>query len=142
MATRLERAIDRGTKQPDRTVTYCFIADGEKTASPVGKVVSHGFNAYEKAQLEAAFADYSTFTNLHFQEVTDASVADLYSATYKDTRTSLGAMGPPGYGNSAGHGAFNYRGVGWDRDQPGTGGLEKGGYGYITIIHEVGHGLG
>ncbi len=142
MATRLERAIDWGTKLPDRTVTYSFVPKGEKTPSPVGKVVSHGFNAYEKAQFEAAFAQFASFTNLRFREVDEASVADLYVSTYKETRTSLGAMGPPGYGDSAGYGAFNYRGIGWDRDQPGTGGLEKGGYGYITIIHELGHGLG
>ena len=51
-------------------------------------------------------------------------------------------MGPPGYAMSGGFGAFNYEGVGWDYRSPGTGGLEQGGFGFVTIIHELGHGLG
>ena len=142
MATRLERGIDWGTKLPDRKVTYGFIPEGDKAPSPFGKMTSEGFDAYEKAQFKLAFKIFATFTDLRFRQVEPASNADLYLLTYDGQRTSLGAMGPPGYPGASGYGAFNHRGYGWDEDEQGTGGLEQGGYGFVTIIHELGHGLG
>ena len=142
MATRLERSIDWGTKLKGLEVTYRFVDKGEKSPSPFGKVVSAGFGAYEKAQFKEAFKLFASFTDLRFRQVGDASVADLSLTSFKDDQNSLGAMGPPGYGLSAGYGAFNYRGIGWDYQEPGSGGLEQGGFGFITIIHELGHGLG
>jgi serralysin len=39
------------------------------------------------------------------------------------------------------HGYFNYQATGWDEDNP-AGGLRVGGYGFATLVHELGHGLG
>ena len=142
MATRLERSIDWGTKLKGLEVTYRFVDKGEKSPSPFGNVVSVGFGAYEKAQFKEAFKLFASFTDLRFRQVGDATVADLSLTSFKDDKHSLGAMGPPGYGMSAGYGAFNYRGIGWDDQDPGSGALEQGGFGFITIIHELGHGLG
>lgn len=142
MATRLARAIDWGTKLSGFEVTYYFAGSGEKTLSPFGKIVSAGFSAYEKAQFKQAFKLYASFTDLKFRQVKDPSAADFILATYEDGKTSLGAMGPPGYGLYSGYGVFNYRGIGWDNQEPGQGGLEQGGYGFVTVIHELGHGLG
>ena len=44
-------------------------------------------------------------------------------------------------GNTYAHGYFNYEGFGWD-DSNSNGGLNVGGNGYWTLIHELGHGLG
>jgi len=143
MATRLERSIDWGTKlSGGNEVTYRFVPKGEKSPSPDGRVVSAGFNAYEKAQFKEAFKLVASYTDLRFRKVGEASAADLSFTSVEDDEDWLGAMGPPGYGLSAGYGAFNHLGVGWDNLEPGTGGLEQGGYGFVTIIHELGHGLG
>jgi serralysin len=61
----------------------------------------------------------------------------------------------PAFGGSAGslglhytpdspapvNGYFNYQGYGWDETST-TGGLQVGGLGYLTLVHELGHGLG
>lgn len=138
----LERSIDWGTKLSGSEVTYYFAGAGEKSLSPFGKIVSAGFTAYEKAQFKLAFKLYAAVTDLRFRQVKDASAADFILATYEDGESTLGAMGPPGYGVYSGYGAFNYRGIGWDYQEPGQGGLEQGGFGFVTIIHELGHGLG
>ncbi len=142
MATRLVRSIDWGTKVHDGRVTYVFTEEGRETQSPFGKIVSAGFVDYEKAQFKAAFKLFASFTDLHFHEVKALAKADLRLATFRGESTTLGAMGPPGYPGSGGVGAFNYDGLGWDYRSPGTGGLEQGGFGFVTIIHELGHGLG
>jgi serralysin len=142
MTTRLMRSVDWGTEVPDREITYTFTRDGGQTQSPFGKIVSAGFVGYEKAQFKAAFKLFASFTDLHFHEVKNPARADFRLATFRSESDVLGAMGPPGYGRSGGFGAFNYEGLGWDYRSPGTGGLEQGGFGFITIIHELGHGLG
>ncbi len=142
MATRLERAIDWGTKLKGPEVTYRFVDKGETSPTAFGKVVSKGFGAYEKAQFKEALKLYASFTDLRFRQEGGSSDSDLSFTSYKDDKNSLGAMGPPGYGLSGGYGAFNYRGIGWDYQEPGSGGLEQGGFGFVTIIHELGHGLG
>jgi len=142
MASRLERGIDWGTKLPGLTVTYHFAKAGGTYKSHSGKIESVGFNAYEKQQFKLAFAQYEAFTKLKFKAVGKAKKADWVLIGHEgEEGAALGSMGPPGF-KHAGVGAFNVTGDGWDRDQPGTGGLEVGGYGYITIVHELGHGLG
>ncbi|HET7717994.1 MAG TPA: M10 family metallopeptidase [Bauldia sp.] len=142
MATTLMRGIDWGTRLPDRKVTYAFVDQGISIDSPFGKIVSAGFVGYEKQQFRKAFELYASFTKLRFKEVAELEDADFRLLTFRTDSTLLGAMGPPGFARSAGVGAFNYAGLGWDYQLPGEGGLEQGGFGFITIIHEVGHGLG
>jgi hypothetical protein len=38
-------------------------------------------------------------------------------------------------------GFFSHTSGGWDEKNP-NGGLEQGGLGFVTLIHELGHGLG
>ena len=52
----------------------------------------------------------------------------------------LGAFELP-HGGGTSNGFFNHRGSGWDETDP-SGGLEQGGYAFVTMIHELGHGLG
>ncbi|MCB1501751.1 MAG: M10 family metallopeptidase C-terminal domain-containing protein [Bauldia sp.] len=142
MAKRLERSVDWGTRLHGPTISYAFADKGEKIASPMGKIASVGLNHYEKSQFKLAFELYASFADLKFQRVKHAGSADLVIATYRDDSTTLGAMEPPGWGTARGHGVFNHDGIGWDEDQPGAGALEQGGFGFITVIHELGHGLG
>ena len=39
------------------------------------------------------------------------------------------------------NGYYNFEGVGWDETDP-NGGLQIGGFGYVTPLHELGHALG
>ena len=142
MASELKQGIDWGTEVPGKVVHYTFGNPGEVYLSPLGTVTSEGFVPYEKQQFKLAFKLYSSFLDLKFAEVTQQSAADFNLAAIATDAGLLGAMSPPGYGGSGGYGVFNYLGVGWDYTLPGAGALEQGGFGFITIIHELGHGLG
>ena len=142
MPTKLEQGIDWGTRLGDLKVSYTFTPAGETLKTVAGKVESVGFNSYEKGQFKLAFKLYSAVTKLKFKEVKSADAADFVLTGYSGKATLLGAMAPPGAFGLGGSGAFNVSGFGWDGNAPGTGALEQGGYGFITIIHELGHGLG
>ena len=142
MPTQLETGIDWGTQLPDNQISYFFAPSGGVYASPIGNVISSGFVAYEIQQFELAFTLFESFLNVDFVEVSSAAAADFDLITYNGSGSSiLGAFGPPGT-STAGTGVYNWQGAGWDWDTPGTGALEQGGYGFVTIIHELGHGLG
>jgi serralysin len=142
MATRLEMGIDWGTELPDRNVTYHFAAAGEASRSPLGRIVSDGFFKAEKEQFKLAFDIFASFINVRFFEVSQSAAADFNLVTFGENSSLLGAMAPPGLGKYAGVGVFNYLGLGWNIDSQGRGGLAQGGFGFVTIIHELGHGFG
>ena len=142
MSSKLKKGIDWGTKLPDLKVTYHFTPGGETLKTVAGKVESVGLNAYEKGQFKLAFELYGAITKLKFKEVKSPEAADFVLTGYSGKASLLGAMAPPGAFGLGGSGAFNVSGAGWDGNSPGTGALEQGGYGFITIIHELGHGFG
>ena len=140
--------IDWGTKLPGLWITYHFLepdADVEpgQTEKLQGiEFTPEAWTAYEKAQVAKAFETFSAITNLQFAEASEDSAIlklahGLFSAADADT---LGAFGPPGTGEEAGAGVFNTAGPSWSQN-PGEA-LEQGGYGFDTLIHELGHGLG
>lgn len=130
-------SIDWGTQLPDNSVNVYFATNGETFD---GKT-SQGWNAYEQQQAMLAFEQFSNVADISFTVVTDQSQADLTLVTAKLGGGGLGYFNPPGTRNE-GVGVFNPKGFGWDETSPGTGGLEQGAYGYITLIHEFGHALG
>ena len=129
-------ALTWGTQLDDNTVTVYFGAAG----SSVDGYTSEAFNAYERAQFQAAFDLIEATTNLEFNIVTTAADADfrLYMDTNELDDGLLGFFYPPSNGSSSGIGVFN--GAEWDRSAGGD--LEQGGGGFQTIVHEVLHGLG
>ena len=104
-------------------------------------MTAYAWLPYEILQVERAFAVFETFLDLTFTRVASGQHLTLVVADRDDMGSFLGFFYPPGEPN-AGLGAFNWQGAGWDYTEPGTGALEQGGYGFITIIHELGHGLG
>ncbi len=98
-----------------------------------------GWTAYEQAQALAAFQTYSQFADLTFAITASQALADFTLVT-TESDDFLGYFNPPGEVNE-GVGVFAINGTGWDRTGS-NGGLEPGGYGWITLIHEFGHGLG
>jgi Ca2+-binding RTX toxin-like protein len=128
-------SIDWGSKLASKNVTVYFAKPGEVFDG----VASLGWTDYEIEKAMEAFQTWADVTDLSFSISQDSG-----AATFKLVTTAsadyLGYFNPPGTEN-AGVGVFAVTGTGWDR--LGTdGGLEQGGYGFITLIHEFGHGIG
>lgn len=129
-------AIDWGTRLATQDVKVYFAGNGEV----IGGKTSVGWTGYEQQQAMLAFQQFANVADLHFTITQDLAAADLKLVT-RQSAGFLGEFNPPGTRN-AGLGVFNHTGTGWDYDRPGTGGLEQGGYGFITLIHEFGHAMG
>lgn len=92
---------------------------------------------YEIAQTELAFDTFEAFLGVEFVEVDNAADAEFVLNKINTFGSFLGVMNPPGtFGE--GQAGFASEGTGWNT----TGGLEQGGFGFVTLIHEFGHGLG
>lgn len=129
-------SIDWGSEVATTVVNVYFANAGQTFDGQT----SLGWNAYEKQQAMLAFAEISKVCNLTFNVVNSAAQADFKLVTI-NTNQFLGYFNPPGETNE-GVGVFARNGTGWDENAAGTGGLEQGGYGFITLIHEFGHGVG
>lgn len=132
------QSIAWGTRLEGSVVNVYFAPSGQTFDG----YTSEGLNAYERGQIQNVFADLSEFIDLDFNIVTDRNQADLVFVLDMNEISSefqpyLGYFNPPGE-NGAGIGVFN--GDLWDRTAGGD--LERGGYGYVTIVHELLHGLG
>jgi serralysin len=113
-----------------------FANAGDTFLDGTTTVTATAFTAAQRAAFTGVFSDISNMVNLTFRVTTDAAQADfkLHMADLAST-TLLGYMFFPNGGVQ--NGAFN---------QPRTFfndlGVNKGGLGYITFVHELGHGLG
>ena len=108
-----------------------FLADG---------IRAEAWNAYEIEQFQEAFSIIESYINVDFNITTHAADADFTLVMDTDGEVGAGVFGyfyPPDLPN-AGLGAFN--GDEWDRSAGGD--LERGGFGFVTIVHELLHGLG
>ncbi len=126
-------AIDWGTSLSlsGNTVTVYFANAGET----FGGETSVGWLDYERDAAMAALNDISNYLDLNFVITNNSANADFQLVTIADG-DFLGSFGPPGT-VGAGVGTFVRSGTGWSEA-----GLQKGGFGYVTLIHEFGHGLG
>ena len=128
-----------GGNQYGNTITYSFWDDPslDDNYDDIDTTSTPWFD-YEIAATQQALTSWSNVANINFVQAADndpnATLAfNLVNNTEFD---ALGAFNPPGtFGEGIGY--FNWEGTGWDEA-----GLQEGGYGYITLIHELGHGLG
>ncbi len=88
----------------------------------------------------AALQTWANVANVTFQEVFTAGEANFIEQKYIDDAGSLGVHEVPNGTNQA-IGGFNENGFGWDAIAY-PGGLQPGGLGFATLIHELGHALG
>ncbi len=128
-------ALDWGSHVSGNTVDVYFAAAGEVFDGET----SDGWDAYEIAQAMNAFEQISNVADLTFNHVATAAGSDFQLVLNNDNPGFLGYFNPPGEVN-AGVGVFTSGGTGWESG--GGGGLEQGGYGFVTLIHEFGHGVG
>lgn len=128
-------AINWGTQLSDPEVTVFFAPSGYEADG----VTSEGFNAYELSRFQAAFDLIEAVSGLTFIVQTTDDEADFrLILDTNETSGVLGYMFPPGFGNEPGVGVF--AGNLWDRSAGGN--LENGGLGFVTVVHELLHGLG
>ena len=116
------------------TITYTF-------ASGAGGPVSGlTWDASSRSAFEAAITQYEAIANIDFVYVADPNDANISWWLGSGADFYQGVLGwhyLPALGVTKRSGAFNTDAIGWTSD-----GLVQGGYGYVTIIHEMGHGLG
>ncbi len=133
-------SIDWGTSISGTSVSVYFAAAGEAYDG----YTSLGWNDYEIGRVMAALGEFAAVSNLSFSITADSAAATFKLVTVDSAAFGvpgvLGQFRPPGEPN-AGVGIFSRDGVGWDMNAT-NGGLEEGGYGYTTLLHEFGHGLG
>ena len=102
------------------------------------------WGSIEQAAYKAALQSWANVANLHFTEVFDSASAGLIEHvvphTFWDQNGVLGEHQTPNLAPPL-NGYYNFEGVGWDETDP-NGGLQIGGFGYVTPLHELGHALG
>jgi serralysin len=116
-------------------VTYYFAGPGE-----FGSFDS-GWNTIEKTAYRNAVQSWANVANITFSETGSRFSATFIEHTARfSSPGNLGQHETPETGSPA-HGYYNWQGFGWDWSNT-NGGLQVGGLGYLTLVHEIGHGLG
>ncbi len=128
-------SINWGSQLTDTSVQVYFARPGEV----VDGFASRGWSAYEIQQTMLALQQISNVCDVSFTITNNAAAADFTLGTAR-SQQFLGFFNPPDTGANSGSGVMAVNGDGWD-DFAG-GGLEQGGFGFITLIHELGHGMG
>ncbi|GAA5231675.1 DUF4214 domain-containing protein [Verticiella sediminum] len=146
MPSSLISSLDLGTRLEGNVITYAFHRQGDviDLSSDGGSARQRltGWNDYEKQQARLAFDMFAQVADLTFVEVADPAQATLRLGLY-DFPPGLGygyAYPPEAGGALAGFAAFNLSSWAWSREAGGH--LDAGAYGYITLIHEIGHLFG
>ena len=140
------QGILAGTGVGTNTIKYYLYPAGQKVTDDGVTYPTKQWNAYQQKQLRAALQTYSNVANVRFKQTATIKDANFALAiTPQITKDQgdpdlLGFFNFPGTENPPQLGLFNASGAGW-ADGPGNG-LDQGGYGFITLIHELGHGMG
>ncbi|RYG92644.1 hypothetical protein EU803_00630 [Loktanella sp. IMCC34160] len=117
------------------TITYSI----ETGTAPAAVFSGSGadWHSYEIVALEAAYAAWEAVANIEFVEVLNNANIE----NWLGSDAQVGALGwhniPINNAIMPLYGVFSYQGTGWTST-----GLLEGGYGFVTLIHEIGHGLG
>ncbi|MES1200483.1 MAG: pre-peptidase C-terminal domain-containing protein [Pseudomonadota bacterium] len=123
--------IDLGFVVPTHAISVYFAQTGETYD---GETAMRSWNANEITAAFNALATYEAIADLHFVQTNDPGSATFILTLADLPDNVLGQMGTTG---GIGYGTFDPTATGWT-----TGGLLPGGLGFVTLIHEFGHGLG
>jgi Ca2+-binding RTX toxin-like protein len=125
-------ALDWGTQLNTTVVDVYFAGIGESFDGNTS-------NGWTQAEIDAvmdALGVYENYIDLEFRQTNNSTNAE-FVLVVDSSDEYLGFFGPPNTGTGTGIGVFSDEGTGWS-----TAGLVQGGFGYVTVIHEIGHGLG
>lgn len=127
-------SLNWGTQvTPVNGVVNVYFAQAGETIG--GETASASWSAYEIQQAMLALQQFSNVINVTFAQTLNSGDAHFRLVQNAGTG-ALGSFVPPG-GSNSGNGWFSNVGQGWT-----TEGLAQGGYGFITVVHEFGHGMG
>jgi serralysin len=130
---------------PGTNVTYYVAPAGVDLDDRLGagSGVSTAWQSYEVAALQNAYQTWSNVANVTFTQVSSYAQADLVE---NRSGPGLGGGGFIGYNETpedadaldgTAWGGFDATDSGWTAT-----GLQAGGFGFLTIVHEIGHALG
>lgn len=127
---------------PGTNITYYFRGEGWDLDDLTGGFgdVSAEWYAYEQQAYRNALQEWANVANITFTEVTSYGAADFVEYNYEAPGTMLGVHETPDdayFSDGTAWGGYAWNGRGWSES-----GLNKGGFGYITLVHEIGHALG
>ncbi len=138
-------AIDWQSFTAPSTINVYFVPGGLSVNEAGDSYTTTGWDSYEIGQAMTAFSNFSDVANVTFNVVTDPAQADFMMIESTDATSALGYWGVGGGSISVGGVSYNLDGWGvFNAADPSwsTDGLAVGGYGYVTLIHEIGHGMG
>jgi hypothetical protein len=121
--------IDFAYTFPDNTISVYFSVQGETYS---GDTAVRNWTQTEINSVMSALGTISAVTPLVFTQVATAGQADFIL-----TLANLGAGTLGHFFIGTGHGGFNPSASSWT-----TAGLQPGGAGWVTVVHEILHGLG
>lgn len=149
----LINSIDWTSYTAPTEISVGFVSGGYSFDDFYGSKSTVAWYDYEIAASQNAFQAFENVANVSFSfSENDISASNVGEIDFAMVLSNIGALGYWGVGGSAangdptlndvampldGWGVINYNGYGWTQS-----GLEQGGYGYITLIHEIGHGMG
>lgn len=131
---------------PQHDIRVYFAPGGITVRSGFETTQTTTWSASEQAAAMNAYSQYENVAALNFTQVYTLSEADFVMVEYDGGR--YGSLGYFDLSDSTvtidgvqvdinGMGVFNNAAPGWD-----AAGLQTGGYGHLTLVHEIGHGLG
>ena len=113
------------------------------TAAEAGEPGFFTWTPTEMQSAQLAFDAWEAVADVNFVEwptSTSPAIVDLHllNAGSSVLGSTLGAFIGPDGTSSEGFGFFNWQGQGWNYSNV----MQPGSYGFLTLLHEIGHGLG
>ncbi len=119
---------------------FTSIEDPTSPGLPPATITATGVQAFEHSAVMTALGEFSKVADIVYLEVQDRNQADFVYTSYQGTPgpgvSLLGSMSPPDEANE-GLAQFNSGDERWNALN-----LQQGGFSYVTLIHEFGHGHG